>query len=130
MGHTKLVSRGHAIVAERAIRTLKEALIRRLSAGVGGRRNQWHLLLPNVLAQYNDCKHAETSVTPNELTRALKAFKALRTKYRKLGADFLPSSFFRALLAWSYSSAALDSLLQSETSTSEMLCRNPYSRLS
>ena len=35
----KLVSRGHAIVAERAIRTLKEALVRRLNAGVG-RRNQ------------------------------------------------------------------------------------------
>ena len=60
----KLVSRGHAIIAKRAIRTLKEAFVR-LSAGVG-RRNQWHLLLPNVIEQYNDRKHAGTGVTPNE----------------------------------------------------------------
>ena len=88
----KLVSRGHAIVAERAIRTLKEALIRRLSAGVG-RRNQWHLLLPDVLAQYNDRKHAGTSVTPNEAYESpQKALTALRTMRRraKRGAEPRP----------------------------------------
>ena len=88
----KLVSRGHAIVAERAIRTLKEALVRRLSAGVG-RRNQWHLLLPNVLEQYNTRKHAGTSVTPNEAYEdPQKALKALRTMHRraKRGAEPRP----------------------------------------
>ena len=60
----KVVSRGHATMAERAIRTLKEALVRRLTAGVG-RRNQWHLLLPDVLAQYNARPHAATGLAPN-----------------------------------------------------------------
>ena len=88
----KLVSRGHAIMAERAIRTLKEALVRRLSAGVG-RRNQWHLLLPNVIEQYNDRKHAGTGVTPNEAyDEPRKALKALRTMQRnaKRGAEPRP----------------------------------------
>ena len=60
----KVVSRGHATMAERAIRTLKEALVRRLTAGVG-RRNQWHLLLPDVLAQCNARPHASTGLAPN-----------------------------------------------------------------
>ena len=60
----KVVSRGHATMAERAIRTLKEALVRRLTAGVG-RRNQWHLLLPDVLAQYNARPHSSTGLAPN-----------------------------------------------------------------
>ena len=88
----KLVSRGHAFMAERAIRTLKEALVRRLSAGVG-RRNQWHLLLPDVLAQYNNRKHAGTGVTPNEAyDNPQKALKALRTMRRraKRGAEAKP----------------------------------------
>ena len=60
----KVVTRGHATMAERAIRTLKEALVRRLTAGVG-RRNQWHLLLPDVLTQYNARPHAATGLAPN-----------------------------------------------------------------
>ena len=79
-------------MAERAIRTLKEALVRRLSAGVG-RRNQWHLLLPNVLDQYNDRKHAGTGVTPNEAyENPQKALKALKTMRRnaKRGAEPRP----------------------------------------
>ena len=88
----KLVSRGHAIMAERAIRTLKEALVRRLSAGVG-RRNQWHLLLPNVIEQYKDRKHAGTGVTPHEAyDEPWKALKALGTMQRnaKRGAEPRP----------------------------------------
>ena len=88
----KIVSRGHAVAAERAIRTLKEALIRRLSAGVG-RRNQWHLLMPDILAQYNDRKHAGTGVTPNEAyDNPQKALRALRTmRHRaKHGAEPRP----------------------------------------
>ena len=88
----KVVSRGHAYMVERAIRTLKEALIKRLSAGVG-RRNQWHLLLPDVLDQYNDRKHTGTGVTPNEAyDDPQKALKALRTMQRnaKRGAEPRP----------------------------------------
>ena len=61
----KVVTRGHAFFVERVIRTLKEALIRRLSAGLVA-RNRWHQLLPDVLAQYNSRKHATTGVTPNQ----------------------------------------------------------------
>ena len=79
----KIVSRGHAPVAERAIRTLKEALLRRLSVGVG-RRNQWNLLLPDVLAQYNEKRHATTGVTPNQAyNNPDSARKALRNMRRK-----------------------------------------------
>ena len=62
----KIVSRGHATMAERAIRTLKESLVRRLTAGVG-RRNQWHLLLPDILAQYNEKPHATTGLAPDSV---------------------------------------------------------------
>jgi hypothetical protein len=61
----KIVTRGHAPHAERAIRTLKEALVRRLTVGVG-RRNRRHLLLPDILAKYNETRNASTSVAPNE----------------------------------------------------------------
>ena len=64
----KLVSRGHAFHAERAIRTLKEALVRRLAAGLVP-RNRWYQLLPNVLAQYNARPHTSTGVAPNEAYR-------------------------------------------------------------
>ena len=58
-----------------------------------GRRNQWHLLLPDVLAQYNDRKHTGTGVTPNEAyDNPQKALKALRTMQRnaKRGAEPRP----------------------------------------
>ena len=61
----KLVSRGHAYFAERAIRTIKEALVRRISAGLVA-RNRWYQLLPDVLAQYNSRNHSGTGVTPNQ----------------------------------------------------------------
>ena len=61
----KVVSRGHAYFAERAIRTLKEALVRRISVGLAA-RNRWYQLLPDVLAQYNGRTHAGTGVTPNQ----------------------------------------------------------------
>ena len=61
----KVVSRGHAYFAEQAIRTLKEALVRRISVGLAA-RNRWYQLLPDVLAQYNGRTHAGTGVTPNQ----------------------------------------------------------------
>ena len=61
----KIVTRGHAYMVERAIRTIKEALVRRISAGVVP-RNRWHQLLPDVLSQYHNRVHQATGVTPNQ----------------------------------------------------------------
>ena len=60
----KQVTRGHAYFAERIIRTIKEAMLRRIAAGAG-RRGQWHLMLADVLSQINGRKHATTQVAPN-----------------------------------------------------------------
>ena len=60
----KQVTRGHAYFAERIIRTIKEAMLRRVAAGAG-RRGQWHLMLADVLSQINGRKHATTQVAPN-----------------------------------------------------------------
>ena len=60
----KQVTRGHAYFAERAIRAIKEAMLRRIAAGAG-RRGQWHLMLPDILNQINGRKHATTQVAPN-----------------------------------------------------------------
>ena len=60
----KQVTRGHAYFAERAIRTIKEAMLRRIAAGAG-RRGQWHLMLADVLSQINGRKHATPQVAPN-----------------------------------------------------------------
>ena len=60
----KQVTRGHAYFAERTIRTIKEAMLRRIAAGAG-RRGQRHLMLPDILAQINGRKHATTQVAPN-----------------------------------------------------------------
>ena len=60
----KQVTRGHAYFAERTIRTIKEAMLRRIAAGAG-RRGQWHLMLADVLSQINGRKHATTQVAPN-----------------------------------------------------------------
>ena len=67
----KIVTRGHAFFVERAIRTLKEGLVRRLSAGVA-RRNQWHTLLPGAVQRppalpnvvYDDPVHQPASARP------------------------------------------------------------------
>ena len=60
----KQVTRSHAYFAERIIRTIKEAMLRRIAAGAG-RRGQWHLMLADVLSQINGRKHATTQVAPN-----------------------------------------------------------------
>ena len=60
----KQVTRGHAYFAERTIRTIKEAMLRRVAAGAG-RRGQWHLMLADILSQINGRKHATTQVAPN-----------------------------------------------------------------
>ena len=59
----KQVTRVHANFAERTIRTIKEAMLRRTAAGAG-RRGQWHLMLADILSQINGRKHA-TQVAPN-----------------------------------------------------------------
>ena len=58
------MTRGHAYFAERTIRTIKEAMLRRIAAGAG-RRGQWHLMLADILSQINGRKHATTQVAPN-----------------------------------------------------------------
>ena len=45
----KQVTRNHAYFAERTIRTIKEAMLRRVAAGAG-RRGQWHLMLADILS--------------------------------------------------------------------------------
>ena len=60
----KQVTRGHAYFAERTIRTIKEAMLRRIAAGAG-RRGQWHLMLADILSQINGRKHATTQAAPN-----------------------------------------------------------------
>ena len=60
----KQETRGHAYFAERTIRTIKEAMLRRIAAGAG-RRGQWHLMLADILSQINGRKHATTQVAPN-----------------------------------------------------------------
>ena len=85
----KVVSRGHATVVERAIRTIKEALLRRLSEGVG-RRNQWHLLLPDILAQYNEKTHTTTGFAPDRVyddpSVAARALTRMKRNVKR-GAD-------------------------------------------
>ena len=60
----KQVTRGHAYFAERTIRTIKEAMLRRIAAGAG-RRGQWHLMLHDILSQINGRKHSTTQVVPD-----------------------------------------------------------------
>eukprot|EP00439_Symbiodinium_sp_Y106_P020335 s8376_g2.t1 len=82
----KVVSRGHAYFVERAIRTLKEALLRRISAGLAV-RNRWHQLLPDVLAQYNGRTHGGTGVAPNQAysdpTKAEHARQVMQTQAKR-----------------------------------------------
>ena len=61
----QVVTRGRAYFVKRLIRTIKEALIRRISAGIAP-RNRWYQLLPDELARYNARTHGGTGVTPNQ----------------------------------------------------------------
>ena len=60
----KQLTMAHPYFAERTIRTIKEAMLRRIAAGAG-RRGQWHLMLADILSQINGRKHATTQVAPN-----------------------------------------------------------------
>ena len=79
----KQVARGHAFFVERVIRTIKEAMLRRLAQGVG-RRGQWHLLLPDIIEQINNRVHTATGATPNEVysnpDKANKAWESMRDR--------------------------------------------------
>ena len=75
-----------AYFVERAIRTLKEALLRRISAGLAA-RNRWHQLLPDVLAQYNSRTHGGTGVAPDQAysdpTKAEHARQVMQTEAKR-----------------------------------------------
>ena len=79
----KQVTRGHAFFVERVIRTIKEAILRRMSQGVG-RRGQWHLLLHDIIHQINNREHAATGVTPNEAyenpNKAQQAWESMKNR--------------------------------------------------
>ena len=59
LGRQEAGDHGHAHFAERTIRTIKEAVLRRIAAGAG-RRGQWRLTLADILSQINGRKHATT----------------------------------------------------------------------
>ena len=59
----KQVTRGHAYFAEHTIRSIKEAMLRRIAAGAG--RREWRQMLADILSQINGRKHATTQVAPN-----------------------------------------------------------------
>ena len=80
----KIVSKGHATMAERAIRTLQEALVRRLTAGVG-RRNQWHPLLPD-LPQYNERPRSTPGLALNVVYDPEMADRALERSPSEMAA--------------------------------------------
>ena len=56
------ITRRHAIFAERVIRTIKEALVKRVEA-LGG---QWPTYIESVVRKYNSKKHSATGMTPNK----------------------------------------------------------------
>ena len=57
-----IVSRGHAQVAERAIRTIKDLIYRRID---NSDETQWTAVLPNALTIYNyKMQHRTTKFTP------------------------------------------------------------------
>ena len=82
----KQITRGHAFFVERVIRTIKEAILRRLERGVG-RRGQWHLLLPDIIAQINNRTHTATGVTPNEAygdpAKADQAWNSMKSRAKE-----------------------------------------------
>ena len=57
-----IVSRGHAPVAERSIRTIKDLIYRRID---NSDQTQWTAVLPNALTIYNyKMQHRATKFTP------------------------------------------------------------------
>ena len=59
-----MVSRGHAPVAERGIRTIKEMIYKRIE---NSDEKQWYKFIPQILMIYNyKMKHRITKHTPNE----------------------------------------------------------------
>ena len=110
----KQVTRGHAYFAERTIRTIKEAMLRRIAAGAG-RRGQWHLMLADILSQIalrnieRRAKHKVTrpeikvgdmvrirvkpiesrgSYTVNEIAWSEKVYRVVSAESGEMGARF------------------------------------------
>jgi hypothetical protein len=61
-----IITRTHAIFAERVIRTLREQIQVRLEATKTGRAYWWKMLDP-VVKQYNDTAHVTTGEAPNDI---------------------------------------------------------------
>jgi hypothetical protein len=63
-----MITRAHAIFAERVIRTLREQIQVRLEATKTGRAYWWKMVDP-VVKQYNDTEHVTTGEAPNDIHR-------------------------------------------------------------
>ena len=75
-----LLTRRHAIFAERAIRTVKEMITKRMRAL---KLNRWDSLIDVVVNQYNNEIHQATGLKPNEANKIENHDKALeRMKQR------------------------------------------------
>ena len=61
-----LITRSHAIFAERVIRTLREGLIARMKA-TRTDKAYWWKLVGNVVDQYNEAVHVTTGEAPNDI---------------------------------------------------------------
>jgi hypothetical protein len=64
--HKHIITRTHAIFAERVIRTLREQIQVRLEATKTGRAYWWKMIDP-VVKQYNDTEHVTTGEAPNDI---------------------------------------------------------------
>ena len=60
LGHREAGDQGHAYFAERIIRTIKKAMLRRIAAGAG-RRGQWH---QRKEARYHRWRQTLPTLTP------------------------------------------------------------------
>ena len=72
---THIISRNHAPVAERAIRTFKDMLYKRIDNDINNGKNniQWHTYIyiyPILLTQNNKNEHRSTGMTPAEATKS------------------------------------------------------------
>ena len=61
-----IVTRTHAIFAERVIRTIREQIQTRLEATKTGKAYWWKMIDP-VVKQYNDTEHVTTGEAPNDI---------------------------------------------------------------